>query len=233
AFGRAARRAGAHVVEQAPVLSITKDSTDFIAETADGRVYRAPMLQVSSGAWGRKMAALFGEDVPMAPQGPQMGVTEPMPYRVAPVIGSASSVTDEGVYLRQVKRGNIVFGGGRRSTADLETKRARLDPMNTLRQMPQLARLLPAIARLRVIRTWSGVEGYVQDSLPIMGPSERVSGLFYAFGFCGHGFQLGPGVGATMAELIATGHTDIPLEPFRVGRFQRNAANAAAYSPHA
>ncbi|GBQ27876.1 FAD-binding oxidoreductase [Gluconacetobacter azotocaptans] len=222
AFGRAARRAGAQVVEQTEVTSIMKDSVDFIIETKDGGRYHAPLLQISSGAWGRSMAASFGEDVPMAPQGPQMGVTEPLPYRIQPVIGSASSVTEEGVYLRQVKRGNIVFGGGRRSSADLVTKRARLDPMNTLRQMPHLARLVPAMARLRVIRTWSGVEGYVQDSLPIMGPSDRVSGLFYAFGFCGHGFQLGPGVGATMAELIATGQTDIPLEPFHVGRFQRN-----------
>src|SRR3546814_18524695 len=36
-------------------------------------------------------------------------------------------------------------------------------------------------------------------------PSAGVPGLFYAFGFCGHGFQLGPGVGDVMAELIATG----------------------------
>ncbi|MFT8420489.1 MAG: FAD-binding oxidoreductase [Gluconacetobacter sp.] len=221
AFGRAARRAGARIIEQAEVVSIDRNSEDFTVETADGSRYHAPLLQISSGAWGRAMAATFGEDVPMAPQGPQMGVTEPLPYRIHPVIGSASSVTEEGVYLRQVKRGNIVFGGGRRSTADLATKRARLDPMNTLRQMPYLARLVPAMARLRVIRTWSGVEGYVQDSLPIMGPSDRIPGLFYAFGFCGHGFQLGPGVGATMAELIATGRTDIPLDPFHVSRFQR------------
>ncbi|WP_308720252.1 FAD-binding oxidoreductase [Komagataeibacter xylinus] len=220
AFGRAARRAGARVIENTEVCAITKTSEDFIVETRDGHSFQAPLLQISSGAWGRAMAASFGEDIPFAANGPQMGVTEPLPYRIGPVIGSASSVLEEGVYLRQVKRGNIVYGGGRRSVADLVAKRSPIDPLNTMRQMPYLARLVPQIARLRVIRTWSGVEGYVGDNLPIMGPSSKVPGLFYAFGFCGHGFQLGPGVGMTMAELIATGHTDIPLEPFHIKRFQ-------------
>ncbi|NHN85462.1 FAD-dependent oxidoreductase [Acetobacter musti] len=228
AFGRAARRAGALVVERCEVTAISKDASDFVVEAANGGRYIAPMLQISGGAWGRWMAKSFGEDVPMAPQAPQMGVTEPLPYRIAPVIGSASGVTEEVVYLRQVKRGNIIFGGGRRGTADLVTKRARLDPMNTLRQMPCLARLVPAVSQLRVIRTWSGVEGYVEDSLPVMGASPTVSGLFYAFGFCGHGFQLGPAVGATMAELIATGSTDIPLDPFRMSRFTQDAATGPA-----
>ena len=54
-----------------------------------------------------------------------------------------------------------------------------------------------------------------------MGPSATTSGLFYAFGFCGHGFQLGPGVGDVMAELIDTGVTQTPITPFLISRFQR------------
>lgn len=218
AFGRAARRAGAEVHEQTEVLAITKTAEDFLVETARGS-FRAPLLQISSGAWGGRMAAAFGEPVPITPRAPQMGVTEPAPYRIGPVLGLAGEATEEGVYLRQVERGNIVFGGGLRSEASLETKRARLDPLNTLRQLPHLARLLPAIRALSVIRTWSGVEGYMDDDIPVMGPSAKVPGLFYAFGFCGHGFQLGPGVGATMAELIATGSAGAPIEPFLISRF--------------
>jgi sarcosine oxidase subunit beta len=71
---------------------------------------------------------------------------------------------------------------------------------------------------------WSGIESYLPDDRPIMGPSAHVSGLYYAFGFCGHGFQLGPGVGDVMSELIDTGTTSTPIEPFHIGRF----ANAPA-----
>lgn len=224
AFARAARREGAVVVEHAEVVGIARGAEDFVVETRAG-TFRAPMVQVSAGAWGQRLSAALGEDVPLTPAGPQMGVTEPAPYRIPEVMGIHTDVTEEGVYLRQVQRGNIVFGGGRRDAASLDTKRATLNPLNTMAQMPHLRRLLPAMAQLSVIRTWSGVEGYLRDDIPVMGPSGVTPGLFYAFGFCGHGFQLGPGVGATMAELIATGRTSVPIEPFHIGRF------AAAASP--
>jgi sarcosine oxidase subunit beta len=99
-------------------------------------------------------------------------------------------------------------------------------PENTLSQFTQITRLVPALNRLNIIRVWSGVESYLPDDIPIMGPSVKVSGLYYAFGFCGHGFQLGPGVGDVMAELIATGKTETPIEPFAVARF-RDTKDAA------
>jgi sarcosine oxidase subunit beta len=92
-------------------------------------------------------------------------------------------------------------------------------PENTLSQLRQIRRLAPALQRLQIIRVWSGVEGYTADNQAAMGASERVSGLYYAFGFSGAGFQLGPGVGETLAELIVTGATGIPLEPYRISRF--------------
>ena len=106
-----------------------------------------------------------------------------------------------------------------RTEVSLEEGFAHVDPLNTLNQLPQLRRLLPAIAPLSVIRTWSGVEGYMPDDIPIMGPSGKVSGLFYAFGFCGHGFQLGPGVGAALADLVLRGSTPTPLDIFPIARF--------------
>jgi sarcosine oxidase subunit beta len=172
------------------------------------------------------MAAQFGEPVPMTVRGPQMGVTEPVPYVIGPAIGVAVKSITESLYFRQVKRGNIVFGGCGRGPADPLTRRAYVLPEHTLAQFRQMARLAPAVAKLNIIRVWSGIEGYMQDDLPVMGPSARVSGLHYAFGFSGHGFQLGPGVGDVMAELIATGATSTPIEPFAIGRFALAAAAA-------
>jgi sarcosine oxidase subunit beta len=219
AFGRAATRDGALVVENAEVIAIEKPGTDFVVETRGAGTYRAPAVQISTGAWGNTLASRFGEPVPLVARGPQMAVTEPMAYRIGPVIGVSSDIPEEGIYLRQVKRGNIVYGGGWRGPAFPDELRAYVDPMNTLRQFPMLHRVVPGTAALRIIRTWSGIEGYLPDDLPVMGPSGKVAGLFYAFGFCGHGFQLGPGVGETMAELIATGDTTTPLAPFHITRF--------------
>ncbi len=223
AFARAAGRAGAIVRENAEVVAIEKSGDDFVVETRDGGRFRAPMAQICAGAWSDALSSRFGESVPLVARGPQMAVTEPVRYAIEPVVGVYSRIAAEGVYLRQVRRGNIVFGGGMRGPAHTDIQRAYVDPAATLHQLPHIRHVIPALAGLSVIRTWSGIEGYFDDDIPIIGPSGKEPGLFYAFGFCGHGFQLGPGVGDVMAELIDTGQTSTPIAPFHIARFARSS----------
>jgi len=223
AFGRAAVRGGARVEENAEVLAVEKTGEDFQVDTRNRGSYRAPVVLVATGAWGGKLAGQFGESVPLEARGPHMGVTEPLPYRIRPTLTVKTSVPNETVYLRQVTRGNVVFGGGNRNEVDLDGVRAYANPEYTLNQMPLLARLLPAIAKLRLIRVWTGIEGYLPDSLPVMCQSDKVRGLYYAFGFSGGGFQIGPGVGDVMAELIDTGTTTTPIDAFGIARFTATA----------
>lgn len=220
AFARAARRLGAQVREKTQVLSITKSGEDFEVDTAQAGRFRAPMVLLTAGAWAGKFSASLGEPVPLVFRGPQMGVTEPATYTIAPSLGISTPIVEEGVYVRQIPRGNVIFGGGHRGPADPVTSRAAVLPANTLAQFAQLRRLVPALASLAIIRVWSGVESYLPDDLPIMGASARVPGLYYAFGFCGEGFQIGPGVGDVMAELMQRGASSTPIEPFSMARFQ-------------
>ncbi len=230
AFGRAATRLGAQIVENTEIATVEKEGAEFRATSTDGRTFHAPVLLITAGAWGSVLSEQFGEPVPIAVHGPQMAVTEPTRYGIRPVVGVSSPDIEEVVYFRQVARGNIVIGGCARGPAYPDVRRAYVLPQNTLLQFRQLYRVAPALSRLNIIRVWSGIEGYMPDDRPIMGASGNVSGLYYAFGFCGHGFQLGPGVGDTMAELIDTGSTDTPLEPFDIRRF---AVAGAAASTHA
>ena len=228
AFARAARRAGANVVEHAEVMTVERDGTGFVAHTADGGRFRAQQLLVACGAWSNRIASQFGETVPMEARGPQMGVTEPLPYAIGPSIGLSSPIETEGLYFRQIARGNIVFGGGLKGPAEADAIRAYVKPDNVLRQMRELRRFVPAFGQVQLIRVWSGIEGYTADWQPVMGPSARVPGLHYAFGFNGEGFAISPGVSETMAELIATDRTEIPIAPFSVGRFASQQAEQQA-----
>jgi len=230
AFARAAQRQGASVFENTSIDTIAKVGEDFQVIARDGRQFRAPIVLITAGAWGNQLSSQFEQPVPLKVHGPQMGVTEPAPYRIKPVLGVSTSIPEEVVYLRQIPRGNIIFGGGKRGIALPETRRAYVNPDNTLSQLTQIRRIVPALSNLHVIRVWSGVESYLPDDIPIMGPSGAVSGLYYAFGFCGHGFQLGPGVGDIMAELIDTGSTSTPIEPFHIERFSKPAMSNNAVS---
>lgn len=232
AFAEAAVRNGAQVIENAEVLNITKGAGGFTVETRQG-TFHADQLLNAAGAWGTRISSQFGEDVPLTANGPQMGVTEPLPWRVKPVLGEWSE-SGHGGYLRQAERGNIVFGGVvARKPVDMTTGYAQYDMSLLAPQLAQMVRLLPALSGVSVIRTWSGCEGYVADDLPVMGPSRTTPGLFHAFGFCGHGFQLGPGVGDVMAELMASGGELVPLEHFGIERFAAPAHNDVAMASDA
>ena len=121
AFARAAQREGAQVVEHAEVLHVERDGGGFVAHTADGARYRGEQLLVCCGAWSNRIAALFGERVPMEARGPQMGVTEPLPYAIGPSIGMSSPDRDRGSVLppdpprqRRLRRRAEGAGAGRR-----------------------------------------------------------------------------------------------------------------------
>jgi sarcosine oxidase subunit beta len=227
AIGRAAVRAGAQVFENTEVVSIEKEGDDFFVTAADGRTFRAPVALITAGAWGNRISTRFGEPVPMIAKAPQMCVTEPVPYAIGPTIGAMADVFEQVVFFRQVARGNIVIGGGGHEPADIENRRSYVNPSRTLFKLKNAPRVMPAFNHLNIIRVWSGIEGYMEDSRPAMGPSARVPGLYYAFGFSGEGFQLGPGVGDVMAELIHSGSTTTPIEHYHIGRFATRVANAA------
>lgn len=216
AFARAARAAGADIREFAQVTAIDRDGARFRVCTADGIEVGAAALVNVAGAWGHEIAARFGEDVPEAVIAPNMCVTEPLPYFMVPNFG----VCGGGIYVRQIPRGNVIFGGGR-GVADRERVRAHPLATATLAGFRQTIALVPRLRHAQVIRTWTGIEGDMPDGIPVMGPSRTTPGLFHAFGFSGHGFQLGPAVGVVLAELIVDGSTPTPIAAFDIGRFAR------------
>jgi sarcosine oxidase subunit beta len=219
AFARAAQKIGARVDENTHVISVEKISDDFHVMTEQGVLYRAPIVLIATGAWGNELALQFKESVPLTSFGPTMSVTEPVPHCILPSIGVSTPYEKETVYFRQVERGNVVIGGSSRGIGFPNTKKTPVRPDNLLSQLEQIRRLAPGLGQLNIIRSWSGTEGYLPDWQSILGPSTSASGLYYAFGFSGAGFQIGPGVGHSLAELIATGTTDIDLSPYSPSRF--------------
>jgi sarcosine oxidase, subunit beta len=214
AFARAARAAGADLREHAPVTAIEHDGARFRLRTADGIEVSAATLVNVAGAWGHEIASRFGESVPEEVIAPNMCVSEALPYFMVPNFG----VCGGGVYVRQTSRGNVVFGGGR-GIADRERLRAYPVAATSLDAMRQTIALVPRLRHAQIIRTWTGIEGTMPDDIPVIGPSRTTSGLFHAFGFSGHGFQLGPVMGAVLSELVLDGTTPTPIAAFDIARF--------------
>jgi glycine/D-amino acid oxidase-like deaminating enzyme len=91
-----------------------------------------------------------------------------------------------------------------------------------------LARAFPGFAGMRVAESWAGLIDVTPDAVPVISPVAALPGLVLASGFSGHGFGIGPGAGRLAAEL-ATGATPVvDPAPFRLSRFARAEAPAAA-----
>ena len=220
AFARAARALGADIRENASVRRVERTATGFRVETVAGESLVAERLAICAGAWTNALASQFGESAPLTVR-----------YVFRSSMGVYTSIKEESIYFRQIPRGNLILGGGPPGPADAATSRAAVLPENTLGQLRQFRRLVPGVAPLHIIRVWSGVESYLPDGEPVIGKSGTTDGLYYAFGFSGSGFQIGPGVGETLAELIATGRSEIDLQPFRIQRFDAPGPSTPASAP--
>jgi glycine/D-amino acid oxidase-like deaminating enzyme len=213
AYARLARKRGAEIREFAPVHRAASTGAGFETE-ADGVTVTSRWLVNAAGAGAGTVASWFGERAPVTPLMPNMLVTEPLRYFVSRSIG----VCGGDVYVRQIRRGNVIFGGGR-GWGDAELGLARPHAQESLGGMARTADIVPALAGAHVIRTWSGLDGQMPDHIPVIGFSSTTPRLVHAFGFSGHGFQLGPVVGLIIAELIAEGTTASPIAPFCIQRF--------------
>jgi sarcosine oxidase, subunit beta len=215
-LARAARAAGAEIREHTNIEAYAHADGRFVLHASDALAFRAPVLLNMAGYWGGAIAAAFGEPVPVAPLSPNMMVTEPMGYFIEPNLG----VVGGNVYLRQIPRGNVIIGGGH-GECDPDLPWSRPLPEVTLETFGYAMQLVPALAGIHIIRSWSGIDGQMPDHIPVIGPSRTTQGLFHAFGFSGHGFQLGPAIGAIIAELVLDGRSDVSLEAFRIDRWAR------------
>lgn len=216
-LAKAARLAGADIREHMGVTQVERVGDEFHVLSDSGQEFRSKFLVNAAGAWAGKIAESFGDVVPWMTIAPQMVVSEPIPYRIRGIVDC--DVGGRYLYIRQIPRGNVLFGRGP-GRVDLEAERAFVIPQNYFNSSNIALDLVPFLRPYHIIRTWSGVEGKMPDALPVLDWSSRAPGLLHAFGFSGHGFQLGPGTGITISEMILDGRTATDISGFRIDRFK-------------
>jgi len=214
-FAAAARRAGVEVLENTAVTGAVRSGDGFALEAGEVSL-KARVVINSAGAWADQFARDFGEPVPLQRIYPSIVVTEPLD----PFLGVNIGMEGGGIYARQVTRGNFIVGGERARPLDNpDFSRPRSD--GVLAIMQRASELFGGLRHAHAIRFWSGTEATMPDNNPVIGPSSTTPGLIHAFGFSGAGFQIAPGVGEVLAELVRDGKTSTPIEAFPIGRFKQ------------
>ncbi|MFI5011369.1 MAG: NAD(P)/FAD-dependent oxidoreductase [Hyphomicrobiales bacterium] len=220
AFRRKAEALGAVILEGTRVTGLKRDGTGWAVETDKG-ICRSAKVVNAAGAWADRIAALLGEPVPLEVIAPMLMITARMPAFIKPVV----ILRGRKLSFKQYANGTVLIGGGHLGQALRDENVTVLDWMKLGSSARTVHEVFPIMRTASILRAWAGIEARMPDEIPVFGPSGTSPGVFHQFGFSGHGFQLGPGAGAVMAELVATGRTNMPIEPFGVARFSTGSAS--------
>ncbi|MBL8326124.1 MAG: FAD-binding oxidoreductase [Rubrivivax sp.] len=216
AICRAAQRAGARLLEGVAVNGLKRQADRWLVSTSAGE-FSAPVVVNAAGAWADRLAAAVGEPVPLEPIAPMLMITSRVPAFIQPVV----ILRSRKLSFKQFANGTVMIGGGHLAALDRDRNHTQIDWRKLQESARTVWELFPVMRGATIVRAWAGIEGRLVDDLPVVGASRTAPGFFHQFGFSAHGFQLGPGTGQAMAELITTGRSPVPIDGLDVGRFAR------------
>ena len=210
-YARAASAAGVDIIEHCEVegLALGRGRVNGV-ETARGFI-EADTVCLAVAGHSSVLAKMAGLKLPIESHVLQAFVTEP----VKPLLDVVLTYGAGHFYISQSDKGGLVFGGA-------------IDGYNTYGQRGTLpmaeevaaaaVTLLPALARLRVLRQWGGVMDMTMDGSPIISRTP-IEGLILNGGWCYGGFKAIPAGGLTTAHLIAHGTPHPAAAHLELGRF--------------
>ena len=220
-FLNAARRIGAEVKLDCPVMGLIEDGDRILGvHTAEGD-FRAGTVVAAIGPWTRPLAAWAGIELPLetsrhtvltfkstAPYDPRLPIVKDL-------------TTENKMYFRPASGGVVLVGTGDHGDpiADPDAMDENVSDDFVLLQGGQLAHRMPDFATGELVDTWVGPYDIPPDWNPVLGPIDGLEGLHVAYGFSGHGFKLSPMVGKCVAQMVMGQTTDVDMHPYRLSRF--------------
>ena len=179
-------------------------------------------------------AGVIEADTVVCAAGPQtalflemVGVRVPLATARAEIIATAPleplfqmALVGNGLYGRQARKGNLLYGGGPHEWIDVELTADPGKPNTPLIRniARRLADLFPGVADVPVIRSWAGVIEQAPDSLPIIDILERPRNFVFVSASA-HGFAIAAATGKVVSELVLHGESSIDISGLRLGRF--------------
>jgi sarcosine oxidase subunit beta len=214
AYAWALQDHGGRVLQHTTVTGLDLGGSRVTGVRTDRGTFGADVVVVAAGPQTGHFAAMVGACLPLAPARVEMIVTEPLPLMVR------GGVDGNGLYGRQVRRGNLVYGGGPHEWIDVPGMASPEQPATPLLRnlARRLAELFPGAAHLRLIRSWAGVVENTPDGMPVLDRLTSPDNVVLAT-MSSVGFGLSPASGKAVSELVLHGRCRFAdLSPLRLDR---------------
>ena len=211
AYARAASALGVDIIQNCEVTGLIREAGRITGvETSRGEI-RAGRVGAAVAGHASVLAGFAGIRLPVTSYALQAFVSEPL----KPVLDTVVMSPATGTYVSQSDKGGLVIGGGLDRVPSY-AQRGNLPVQETV--LSGLLEMLPALARVKLLRHWAGIVDVTPDSSPILGPSGR-AGFYLNCGWGTGGFKAIPAGGWLFAHLLATGTHHPISRPFDPDRF--------------
>ena len=212
-YARAASDRGVDIIQNCEVTGFIREGERVAGlQTTRGPIRAAKIGLAVAGSTSR-LATMAGLRLPIESHVLQAFVSE----AIKPFIPGVITFGAGHFYLSQSDKGGLVFGGD-------------LDGYNSYAQRGNLPTvedvceggmaLIPAIGRVRLLRSWGGVMDMSMDGSPIIDRTP-LQGLYLNAGWCYGGFKATPASGWCFAHLLARDEPHEVARAYRLDRFAR------------
>ncbi|TKT78451.1 sarcosine oxidase subunit beta family protein [Aquamicrobium sp. LC103] len=215
-YARAADQRGVDVVQNCEVTGIRRENGRVVGvETTRGFIGCGKLALAAAGNSSR-VAAMADLKLPIESHVLQAFVSEGLkPFIDCVVIFGAGHF-----YVSQSDKGGLVFGGD----IDGYNSYAQRGNLATVEHVAEAGvALIPALSRVRVLRSWGGIMDMTMDGSPIIDRTP-IDNLYLNAGWCYGGFKATPASGYCFAHLIARGEPHPTTREMRLDRFERGYA---------
>ena len=215
-YARGADMRGVDIIQNCEVTGIRRDNGRVVGvETTKGFI-GCNKLGLAAAGNSSRVAEMADLKLPLESHVLQAFVSEGLkPFIDCVLVFGAGHF-----YVSQSDKGGLVFGGD-------------IDGYNSYAQRGNLAivehvaeagvSLIPALSRVRVLRSWGGIMDMTMDGSPIIDRTP-IDNLYLNAGWCYGGFKATPASGFCFAHLLARGEPHPTTREMRLDRFERGYA---------
>ncbi len=213
-YAQAARALGVRILTNCSVTAIEREG-DIISGvvTSHGPIATNTVV-CAAGPWSRLIGDLAGLTLPVDPVRRPIWYTEPMPGLPDPLAFTIDFAT--GFYFHREGQG-LLFGMADPDQPGGFEYECRPDWLEVVGEVA--ARRAPHLLDVGIAGGWTGFYETTPDHNGIIGESSSLHRFFYATGFSGHGFLLGPAVGEVVRDLVLGRTPIVDVSAFDVDRF--------------
>lgn len=216
-YARGADRRGVDIIENCEVLSFLKDGDQVVGvQTSRGEIRAKKIAVAVAGSTSRVLKTAGIDKLPIESHVLQAFVSESL----KPFVDSVVTFGAGHLYMSQSDKGGLVFGG----SLDMYNSYAQRGNLPLVEEVAsELLAMFPALARVRLLRSWGGIMDMSMDGSPIITTGPLPS-MYLNSGWCYGGFKATPASGWCFAHTIARDEPHPFNAAFSLDRFYRGTS---------